>query len=107
MKGQINFDDIAAFLKQLEQLKDLPDDMRLLYDIQEAELNLSLKEIRTIAELAESVTKNSLSVKTAFHVTKPIMTAFSVIFAKSSKPAHTQRKLFSTQASALEWLQNN
>jgi hypothetical protein len=60
--GKISVGDIKAYLEEFKSMSDLPADIRLLYDMTDAEMILNMDEIHLISELAEDSTQKYASV---------------------------------------------
>ncbi|MFC2103915.1 STAS/SEC14 domain-containing protein [Bacteroidota bacterium] len=103
-EGKITFEEIVNYLKDFSDLEDLPNDLLLLYDLSNVELNFAPAEIKMISHVADLSTQKYSSIKTAFLVDKPKMTAYSTLFSNLADEIKTQRKIFSTKEAALEWL---
>jgi hypothetical protein len=102
--GKTSVRDIAEYLDEFKSVEDLPADIRLLYDITDAEMNLNVDDIHQISKLAEEATQRYTSVKTAFLVNHPLLTAYSVLFSEFKSSSKTNRKIFSTVGAATDWL---
>lgn len=100
----VSLNDIEVYLSEFERLDYLPGDVLLLYDLREAQLNLKFKDIFHISKIAKKVTSTYTSVRTAFLVNKPKLTAYSLLFTRDLVPAKTVRRVFSTEEAALKWL---
>jgi len=87
-----------------EQLID-SNTLLLLYDLRECVLNFTVSDYAKISTMALRSTRKYKSVKAAFIVTKPRMTAMLTIYSQLSKNNHTRRKVFSTEDAAILWLQ--
>lgn len=105
--GKINNDDIFNYLHEFSSIADLPSNLLLLYDLLNAELEVAPSDIKKISTIADSSTKKYQSVKTAFLVNDPKLTAYSTLFTNLANPNKTQRKIFSTKEAALKWLKQS
>ena len=102
--GTISVGDIEKYLGEFKSISDLPPDIKLLYDMTEAEMNLNVDDIHLISKLAEDATQKYESVKTAFLVNQPLLTAYSVLFSEFKSSSKTSRQIFSTLDAATDWL---
>ena len=104
LSGKIDFEEIINYLKDFTEIENLPSDLQLLYDLENVEFGFTMAEIKMISHAAELSTKNYKSVKTAFIVNKPKVTAYSSLFSESVLDKRTTRKIFSSREAALKWL---
>lgn len=102
--GPVSFLDIKNYLEEFKAIDTLPPKIRLLYDMQEGEINLAEEDLANIARLADEATVKYSSVRTAFLVSKPDVTAFTYIFSQFKKNTQSIRRVFSTRDAALNWL---
>lgn len=102
--GSVTADEIINYLLEFELLNNLPDDFLSLYDLTDADIKLKQKDILFISELTLKVTSFYRSVRTAFLVNNPVLTAYSYLFINNSIPKKTTRKIFSTKVAAINWL---
>ena len=101
---KVDMNDILDFLKEFETLNYLPNDVKLIYDFQNAELELDIDQLTEISKTADEVTLKYKTVRTAFVVSEPVVTAYSYLFSKMDKRKNIERKVFSTTKAAREWL---
>jgi hypothetical protein len=104
LTGNIDFNEVTGFLKKLKSFDNLPQAMKLLCDLTEADVNLSANEIHQISESAENATRKYAAVKTALLVNRPLLTAFSVLYSGFKSSSRTNREVFSTMDAARDWL---
>lgn len=97
-------EDINKYLLEFEKLKNLPSDFVSLYDLRGANLLLDSEDISAISKLTEKVTAAYKSVKTAFSVNKPKLTAYSFLFSVDHNSAKTTRLVFSNEEETIKWL---
>lgn len=102
--GEITSADIQKYLNDFKRLENLPRKLLTLYDLQGSNMHLVLEEIERVAKLADEVTLDFESVKTAFVVNKPDITAYAMLFNQSSVSSKKEREVFSTEESAILWL---
>lgn len=102
--GEITSADIQKYLNDFKRLENLPRKLLTLYDLQGSNMHLVLEEIERVAKLADEVTLDFESVKTAFVVNKPDITAYAMLFNQSSVSSKKEREVFSTEESATLWL---
>lgn len=104
LSGVVTAADIITYLHEFEKIDYLPPNIRLLYDLRNASINLKLRDIVAISKFSKKVTSAYQSVRTAFLVSKPNVTAYSILFSRESKSKKTSRKVFSTENAAIQWL---
>jgi hypothetical protein len=102
--GSVSVEDISKFLSEFEKLSNLPKDLLALYDLREVDLVLKVSDLTAISELTIKITAPYKTVKTAFLTDKPNLTAYSILFTEELVSEKTMRKVFSTEAAALNWL---
>ncbi len=103
-RGEVNVNDIRDYLLEFEKIDSLNKDILLLYDLREAKMKITLKDIFAISKAAKKATLTYDSVRTAFLVTQPNLTAYSILFTKDLASSNTKRKVFSTENIAFKWL---
>lgn len=106
LTGTVSAQDIQNYLSEFESFDFLPDEIMLLYDLQDVNLKLDLEDVSIVNSFAEKATMEYKSVKSAFVVSKPHATAFTMMFQSDISSAKTTRKVFSTEEAALEWLKS-
>ena len=102
--GIVSFEEIINFLNEFSHIENLPKKLSLLSDLRDADFKFAPNELKKISQAAEESTKKYTSIKTAFLVTDPKITAYSTLFSNQSMEKRTQRKTFSTMDAALKWL---
>ena len=102
--GEIGIEEIKEYLKKFKNISNLPKEIKILYDLSDAEMTLSKKDIQTLNNLSILVTQKYDSVKAAFVVNKPNITAYSLMFSEKAPSSKTIRKVFSTEIAARDWL---
>jgi len=105
--GDTNLDDIINYLNEFKEINYLTNDIKLLYDFSDANLDLKAADVKIIADLADKVTHKYTSVKTAFVVEKPLITAYSYMFSSMNETSQKERKVFSTIIAAEDWLMSS
>ena len=100
----VSVEDIKKYLLEFELLKSLPLNLLALYDLRNAIIRLTQKDLIFISELTEKVTASYKTVRTAFLVSEPALTAYSILYTEELVPVKTKRKVFSTEEAALNWL---
>jgi hypothetical protein len=103
-KGDISFDEILAFIQILKDFNELKNQLKVLYDLSDAELELSQEQVRQISEKGIEATSRFERVMAAFVVSEPKETAYSIIFSLLNSSPHTIRDVFSTRSAAISWL---
>lgn len=103
-KDDIHIKDIAKFLDEFSKLDGLPDNLNLLYDLLEVKITVSHDEIKQISNIANNSTNKYKSIRTAFLVSDPKLTAYSTLFSNLAD-SKTIRKIFSTKEAAIKWLE--
>lgn len=104
LQGQIKYADIVSYLDKFPSIEFNNDRLRLMYDLTEAEVSLSLEEVEKLSIQGEKVTENYQSVRSAFLVNEPGNKALASFFAQLQKSSRTDRRLFYTREAAIEWL---
>lgn len=102
--GKVDLKDINAYLTNLKKITLLPPDILILYDMLETEILITIDDLKTISEDAEIAISQFHSVKAAFVVNQPVLTAMSIIFSESPYAGRSLRRTFSTIESAVKWL---
>lgn len=102
--GAITVEDIKRYLLEFKMITSLPQDFKSLYDLRDADLSLTFGDILAISRLTKKVTAPFKTVRTAFLVSKPNVTAYSILFSTQLSHRRTVRKVFSTEGAALDWL---
>nr|WP_319398067.1 STAS/SEC14 domain-containing protein [uncultured Carboxylicivirga sp.] len=100
----IDYTDLANFLKDFSKLENLPDNVKILYDLRDAKVHLHLNEISKLSALAEQMTLNVKTIRTAFVVEDPMATAYTMLYTWMPKSDRLLREHFSTEDAAVEWL---
>ena len=106
-EGKMLLDDVMNYLNYFGTINSLPNDIRLLYNFKKAIFKFAPEKIQIIAELADKVTGKYKSIKTAFYVYEPLLTAYSLLFSGMDKNPNRQRQVFSTEEAAVKWLLND
>jgi len=101
-KGPIRLNDIISFLNEFDKIEGLSQNLRLLYDLHEANFEFEPGDINIINTQAQEVTMKYSTVRTAFVVNDPKSTAYSILFKSSTQRA--KRELFSNKSNAIDWL---
>ena len=101
---KITFEDLKSYLKEFKNIKNLPSDLLLLYDMQKANLEFDADDIPSILQLADEATVKYPKVKTAFLVDSPKLTAYSMLFNNTAPTENRTRDVFSTRSVAITWL---
>ncbi len=105
--GIVTAKDIKAYLLEFDSINDLPGDFLSLYDLRDADMDLKKEDILSISDLTNKVTAAYKTVRTAFLVHKPVVTAYSYLFISELPSEKTIRKVFSTEEAAIKWLKEN
>lgn len=106
-EGKITSKELFEFLDEFGTLEGIPAHCKLFFDLRKASISLKLDEISKLSEVAEEKTQKCESVKTAFCVEDPKITAYTMLFSWLPKNSKIKRKQFSTKEAALEWLSGN
>ncbi|MCG8581169.1 MAG: hypothetical protein MI866_14710 [Bacteroidales bacterium] len=104
IEGPATIYDLYDFLDELGNLHSLPEHLKVFYDLREASIDLRLDEINILSKRAEEKTLHCKSVKTAFCVQDPKITAYAMLFSWLPDNSKISRKQFSTKEAAFEWL---
>ena len=102
--GDIDYKDLVHFLRDFSTLEHLPEDLKVLYDLRQANVNLHLDDISKLSSLAEQLTKNVKTIKTAFVVEDPKATAYTMLYSWLPTTIRLKRENFSTEDAAVLWL---
>jgi len=102
--GEATLYDLYDFLDEIGNLHELPKELKVFYDLRNATLNLRLDEISALSQKAEEKTRNCNSVRTAFCVQDPKVTAYAMLFSWLPENSRIKREQFSTKEAALKWL---
>ncbi|WP_439183285.1 hypothetical protein [Carboxylicivirga taeanensis] len=105
IEGPSTLHDLYDFLEELGSLQNMPKDLKVFYDLRNASLDLRLDEINLLSKKAEEKTLHCHSVKTAFCVSDPKITAYAMLFSWLPENAKIKREQFSTKEAALNWLE--
>jgi len=100
----VSLEDVKTYLLEFEKLDNLPKNLLSLYDLRGANMHLKAEDIFCISNLTEKVTTSYKSIKTAFLVNKPKLTAYSFLFSVDHNSEITTRQVFSTEKAAFKWL---
>nr|WP_321410616.1 hypothetical protein [uncultured Carboxylicivirga sp.] len=100
----IYFKDLVSFLEDFSQLDNLPANVKILYDLRDANVFLHLDEISKLSNLAEKMTLNVKNIRTAFVVEDPKATAYTMLYSWMPKTDRLKREHFSTEDAAVLWL---
>jgi len=101
---KVTLKDLIEFIHDFKNLENMPEKLRIFYDLTEAELVLHLDDISKLSKLAEAATGKFKAVRTAFYVTDPKVTAYTMLFSWLPEDSLTKRENFSTREAAMEWL---
>ena len=102
----VTTEHIKNYLSEFEQLDYLPGKLLALYDLRNAALKIESKDVSVISDITNKSTRNFHTVRTAFLVEKPNVTAYSILFSEEHVPKKTKREVFSTKEAALDWLKS-
>ncbi len=100
----VEIEEIRRYIIQFEKLTNLPNNILILYDLREAQVNLKKDDLKFLNEFAEKANRKYSSVKTTFLVDKPNITAIMLMFSHKTPSEKINRKVFSTEIAAREWL---
>ena len=101
----VSAEDIKKYLSDFAKINDLPLDFLSLYDLRDANLTIVAEDVASISNLANKIVSSFRTVRTAFLVNKPDITAYSILF-KNSASKGIAREVFSTREAAINWLTN-
>ena len=104
IEGPATIHNLYDFIDDLGNLHNLPDNLKVFYDLRNASLDLRLDEISILSKKAEEKTLHCQSVKTAFCVEDPKITAYAMLFSWLPESSKIKREQFSTKEAALLWL---
>lgn len=104
IEGSATIYDLYDFLDEIGSLDTLPEELKVFYDLRNAQLDLRLDEINVLSKKAEEKTLQCKSVKTAFCVVDPKITAYTMLFSWLPENSKIKREQFSTKEAAIKWL---
>lgn len=104
IEGKTTLSDLYDFLEEVGTIQNLPEDLKIFYDLRKASIELKLDEISNLSKKAEEKTLNCKSVRTAFCVKDPKMTAYAMLFSWLPENTRIKREQFSTKKAAMDWL---
>jgi hypothetical protein len=107
IEGPATITDLYDFLDDIGNLESLPKHLKVFYDLRNASIDLRLDEINILSKRAEEKTLQCESVRTAFCVKDPKITAYAMLFSWLPENSKITRKQFSTKEAAFEWLNND
>ncbi|WP_430809446.1 MULTISPECIES: hypothetical protein [unclassified Carboxylicivirga] len=107
IEGPATLYDLYDFLDELGSMQSLPDELKVFYDLRHASIDLRLDEIHLLSKKAEEKTMHCKSVKTAFCVQDPKITAYAMLFSWLPENSVTKRHQFSTKEAAMQWLNDD
>lgn len=99
--------DIYEYIHEFNELHNSPQHLKVLYDFTDVDLMISLDDIPTIAKEEGKATSQLLSLKTAFVVKDPKVTAYVMLFQWARPAEHVIRREFSSIDVALKWLKSS
>jgi len=102
--GNISYDEIVNWLGEFALIENLPNHIKLLYDLRNAILLIDMIKLIQITKKAEEVTKNFEKVKTVFLIEEADRSTFSLLFSFLDTTGKTIRKLFTSYEKSIEWL---
>jgi len=102
--GAIPFDDIIAYLSDFSKIKHLPRNINILYNFTKADFDLDPVKIKIISDKAIEVTERYESIRTAFVISEPKVTAYTMLFSLLMPNEKSSREIFSTISAARDWL---
>ncbi len=105
--GKITINDLFSFLDDFSKIENMPAHLKVFYDLRAATLDLKLEEISLLSKAAEEKTLVYKSVKTAFCVEDPKITAYAMLFSWLPDNTRIKREQFSTPKAALAWLDSD
>lgn len=102
--GEIYFDQIKAYIHQLEYEFSDAGRLRIFTDATAAEYKLKIDEVNKLLVILEGIMQDIGEVKIAFLHTSPKETAFSILLENTSGLSNYHHKVFSTREQAIRWL---
>ena len=103
-EDKISLDDVLHYIKEFETYDYLPSDLKLLYDFKKSNFIFNSEKFQIISERSDEATNKYKSIKTAFLVNNPLLTAYSFIFIGIGENNNNQKKVFSTEEASVKWL---
>ena len=104
LKGDIEFSDYVGLMQSVGANKDLPKKIRVLGIDNGINIQFSPSDSIKLSEVREQTVKRFDDVRHAYVVENPENTALAVLSTSEMQSSHYQVKIFSSKASALEWL---
>ena len=102
--GDVSKDNVMDYLDDFEKIGNLPKNLLTFYDLREANMFVKYSDILAISRKAKKVTNSYETVKTAFIVDSPGLTAYVMLYIMQSVRTKSVRKVFSTTDAAYKWL---
>ncbi len=100
----VTFEELKEYLEGFAKLVNPSENLLSLYDLRDAELNVSTKDLSSIIKMSDKITANYNTIRTAFLVDKPNLTAYSLLFTEEAASKNAKREVFSSKEAALNWL---
>jgi len=102
--GDLTVKDLENFLDYFLTVPDLPENVKVLYDLREGRITFSIKEIEKLLKVADRARKSFKSLRTAILTNGKFETAISMIVKFRSAGKSREREVFSTYDAAIKWL---
>lgn len=102
--GKITINEILNYITSVADDKTLPRDLKIIEYTDDIEYDFDVNEISEITNELRKQIKKFDSVKMCIIHTKPLPTAYSVIYIRESTIKDYTIKLFSTKEAAMQWL---
>jgi glutamyl-tRNA reductase len=106
-EGIVSLRDVVEYIRATKNNTSYPRDLKILTDSRGAIMNFNIDDLNVI------VLENTQSIKNYNSITDAIVldgvkeTALSLLYKELSKLKNYKFNVFSTEAAALNWLENN
>jgi len=105
-EGLIVYEDIAKWLTEFSGITQLPNQIKLFYDMRKANLRVDMLKLIQITKKTEEVTSKYQRVRTAFLTEEAVLSTYSMLLSFLDIKGKTSRQVFTNYAKAAEWLLN-
>ncbi len=102
--GKITIKEILDYITSVTDDKTIPRDLKIIEYTDDIEYDFDVNEISEITNELKKQIKKFESIKMCIIHTKPLPTAYSMIYIRESTIKDYTIKLFSTKEAAMQWL---
>lgn len=103
-RGKIDFLSITKWLANFSEIENFPSELKLIYDLRQANVEIDANNLMHIAEQTAEVTKKYKSVRTAFLLSETKLDTYKNLFSFLKNNKNTVRKAYSDFNNAYNWL---